>query len=185
MSRWHLAQARRVLKAGGILAYPTEAVYGLGCDPRDREAVLRLLALKQRDWRKGLILIAADFAQLQPFVLPLDEDSRKKVLAAWPGPITWLLPARADAPWWLRGASDKLAVRVTGHPLCAQLCRVWGGPLVSTSANLSRCPPARRAWQVRRAFGAAVDYLLPGSLGGRRAPSEIRDLASGRVLRSG
>src|SRR5512143_218632 len=137
MTPWQLREAVRVLHHGGLIAYPTEAVYGLGCDPRNADAVLRLLNLKQRPWQKGLILIAADLAQLDPYLLPLDEMMRARVVPTWPGPNTWLLPARVETPHWLRGEHDTLAVRVTAHPVAAALCRAFGGPIVSTSANLA------------------------------------------------
>ena len=117
--RWHLTQAVRCLEKGGIIAYPTEAVYGLGCDPLNTDAVERLLQLKQRNWRKGLILIASDFSQLQPYLRPLSPEIEKTVFSAWQTntAVTWLLPAQPDVPLQLRGLSDKLAVRVTRHPL--------------------------------------------------------------------
>jgi L-threonylcarbamoyladenylate synthase len=172
----------RVLRKGGVIAYPTEAVFGLGCDPNNKTAVQRILNVKQRSPAKGFILIAATLTQLKPFVEPLDVLSRKRVVATWPGPVTWLLPAR-NAPVWLRGCHDTLAVRVTAHPPAAALCQAWGGPLVSTSANLSGRPPARSALQVHRRLGSLVDCIVPGTTGGAIQPTEIRDLQSGRVVR--
>ncbi len=185
MNPLRLRAAARVVKSGGLIAYPTEAVYGLGCDPRDEEAARRLLALKRRPPRKGLILIAADFAQLAPFLQPLTSADRARLTATWPGPYTWLIPARPDTPRWLRGRHDTLAVRVTAHPLAAALCRACGHPLVSTSANFSGRPPARSALAVRRQLGTAMDYLLPGPTGGSAQPTEIRDLHTGRRVRGG
>jgi L-threonylcarbamoyladenylate synthase len=180
-----LRAAARVVHAGGLIAYPTEAVYGLGCDPCNERAVRRLLALKRRPMHKGLILIAADFAQLAPFLQPLAAADRVRLAATWPGPHTWLIPARTDTPRWLRGRYDTLAVRVTAHPLAAALCRACGHPLVSTSANFSRRPPARSALAVRRQLGTAIDDLLPGPTGGAAQPTEIRDLRTGRRVRGG
>lgn len=184
-SPWQLREAARLLQAGAVVAYPTEAVYGLGCDPANREAVTRLLALKGRPWQKGLILIAAEFEQFAPYLQPLDEATRSRVLASWPGPVTWLLPARPEVPRWLRGEHTSLAVRVSAHPLAAALCRAFGGPLVSTSANAAGQAPARSALRVRRQLGAGVDLILHGALGERAQPTEIRDAASGRVIRPG
>lgn len=184
MDGLRLRAAARVVKSGGLIAYPTEAVYGLGCDPRNEGAVRRLLALKHRPMRKGLILIAADFTQLAPFLQPLAATDRALIAATWPGPHTWLIPARSDTPRWLRGRHDTLAVRVTAHPLAAALCRICGHPLVSTSANRSGRPPARTALAVRRQLGEkAIDYLLTGSTGGAAQPTEIRDLRTGRRVR--
>jgi len=180
-----LRQAVATIRAGGIVAYPTEAVYGLGCDPFDRAAVEALLALKRRSPAKGLILIADDFAVLEPLLLPLEVPLRRRILATWPGPVTWVLPARPWVPRWLRGQHDTLAVRVPGHPLARALCRAWGGPLVSTSANRSRQPPARTALQVRQRLGRGVDFLLGGEVDRTARPSEIRDGLSGAVIRPG
>lgn len=148
-------------------------------------ALQRLLRLKGRPPEKGLILIAADLEQLESFLLPLDTALRARVRATWPGPVTWLLPARTWVPRLLRGAHDSLAVRVTGHPVAAALCATAGSPLVSTSANRAGRPPARSALAVRRGLGGEIDYVVPGAVGDRRRPSEIRDAATGRVLRAG
>ncbi len=185
MSAFHLRTARRKLQAGGIVAYPTEAVYGLGCDPLNPEAVMRLLAIKQRSWQKGMILIASEPAQLEPFLLPLAPDIEDKVRATWPGPVTWLLPARPEVPWWLRGEYRTLAVRVTAHPLAAALCEAFHGPIVSTSANLAGHEPARTALTVQRELGQRVDYILHGALGDLAQPTEIRDAQTGRIVRAG
>lgn len=174
----------RCLRTGAVIAYPTEAVYGLGCDPRNPSAVRRLLTIKRRPLHKGLILIAAEFEQLQPFVEPLTEAERAQLAATWPGPVTWLLPAKPRVPPWLRGRHTTLAVRVTAHPVAVALCRAFAGPLVSTSANLSGRPPGRNVLIVRRQLAAMVDYVVPGSVGGAARPSEIRDLRSGRVIRA-
>jgi L-threonylcarbamoyladenylate synthase len=182
-ARQRLTVAVHWIARGGLVAYPTEAVYGLGCDPRDGSVVRRLLALKGRTESKGLILIAADWAQLEPFVLSLDPERMAAIRNTWPGPITWLLPACRETPRWLTGDHATLAVRVTAHPLAAALCRLWGGPLVSTSANRAARPPARSALAVRRALGRGVDYVLTGSCGGALRPSAIRDGATGAVLR--
>jgi L-threonylcarbamoyladenylate synthase len=184
MTPWHFKQTVRCLKTGGLIAYPTEAVYGLGCDPLNEKAVKRLLALKQRSWQKGLILIAGDYAQLVPFLEPLTPILEDRVFASWPGPVTWLLPAKPETPYWLRGKSNQLAVRVTAHAGSATLCDYWGGALVSTSANLSGQRPAKNAFQVRRALGQTIDYILPGEIGERQRPSEIRDALTNTVLRA-
>ncbi|MBP8284057.1 MAG: Sua5/YciO/YrdC/YwlC family protein, partial [Chromatiaceae bacterium] len=116
-----LRLAAHWIKAGGVVAYPTEAVYGLGCDPWNGEATRRILTLKQRPESKGLILIAAAIQQLTPFVELLEAERMEAILASWPGPHTWLLPARPEVPSWLRGEHATLAVRVTAHPLAAAL----------------------------------------------------------------
>ena len=184
LNRIKLQHAARVLRAGGVVAYPTEAVFGLGCDPLNQAAVLRLLVIKQRPMDKGLILIAHRLEQLLPFLHPLAADVEQRVRETWPGPVTWLLPARPAAPRWLRGRHSTLAVRVTAHPLAAALCEAFGGPIVSTSANASGRPPARSALQTRlRCPG--VDLILAGATGGLARPTPIRDALSGAVHRPG
>ncbi len=181
---WHIHEAVRILSSGGVIAYPTETVYGLGCDPFNAAAVLHLLALKQRSLQQGVILIGSDFAQLQPLLLPLSPAVRKRVSKPAAQPVTWLLPCLADMPVWLTGGRDTLAVRVTSHPLAAELCRAWGGPLVSTSANLHGRRPATSALAVRRAFNGKLDYILHGAGNTTNTPSSLRDGITGAVLRS-
>jgi len=183
LNNWHLRQAVRHLAVGGIIAYPTEAIFGLGCDPNNALAVASLLALKQRPWQKGLILIAANYAQLAPFLKPLTLSIQERVFATWPGAVTWLLPSKPEVPHWLTGKSNKLAVRVTAHPQTIALCQHWNGALVSTSANISNRPAAKTALKVQQIFSHNLDYIVHGSTGGRRCPSEIRDALTNRVLR--
>ena len=185
ISSFVFRRAVRALRAGGVIAHPTEAVYGLACDPLEREAVERILAIKGRSVAKGLILVAADFEQLRPFVAVPDEEALARALASWPGPVTWLFPVRPETPLWLTGRHPPLAVRVTNPPLPAALCRAAGTPLVSTSANPAGRPAPRRALAVRRYFGDTLDAILSAPVGGRARPSEIRDLATGAVLRRG
>jgi L-threonylcarbamoyladenylate synthase len=184
MTTWHLRQAVRCLQRGGLLAYPTEAVWGLGCDPFNLAAVRHLLALKGRPVHKGLILIAAHFSDLEPFLAPLHQESYNRVMASWPGPVTWLLPAQHWVPVELHGRHETLAVRITAHAQVRALCEAFGGALVSTSANPARHPPAHNALQVRRYFRQQSIHLLPGATGGSPSPSEIRDARNGRVLRA-
>ena len=172
-----------MVHGGGIIAYPTEAVYGLGCDPLDAQAVFRLLAIKQRPLESGLILISSDMSQLHPYIRPLEPATLRRITATWPGPVTWLVPARAETPVWLRGRHDSIAVRITAHPLAAALCNALGQALVSTSANRHGRPPARTALQVRRRLGDAIDLVIPGATGSQSRPTEIRDARTGRVIR--
>lgn len=172
------------LHEGGVIAYPTEAVYGLGCDPFNETAVLRLLAIKQRPLEKGLILIAAEPSQFESFIEPSVFAQYPQVLDSWPGPHTWLLPCKPDTPLWLRGIHDTLAVRVTAHPLAAALCRAFGKPLVSTSANPNSSEPARTAAEVKAMFSDdQLDMIVEGETGGLDKVSAIRDARTGRQLR--
>lgn len=179
-----LREAARLLRAGGVIAYPTEAVFGIGCDPLNRDAVLRILAIKRRPVDKGVILIASHIGQLAPFIEQPSPAIQVQLDETWPGPVTWLLPCRPETPVWLRGQHRTLAVRVTAHPLAAALCDAFGGPIVSTSANTSGRPPARTALQARlRCRG--VDHVVVGATGGRGSPSEIRDAQSLAIVRAG
>jgi L-threonylcarbamoyladenylate synthase len=182
MSYWKLKNAVDTLELGGVIAYPTEAVYGLGCDPEDEDAVLEILEIKQRPWEKGLILIAADFNQLQDYIEPVEADLLEQLEQSWPGPVTWVLPAREEVSPLLRGEHNTIAVRVTAHRQTAELCRLFGGPIVSTSANIAGQPPARTAHQVRWKV-PGVDYVLSGSCSGSDKPTQIRDGLSGAILR--
>ncbi|MEQ1440379.1 Sua5/YciO/YrdC/YwlC family protein [Fontimonas sp. SYSU GA230001] len=179
---WHLRRAVDALQRGGVIACPTEAVWGLSCDPLHRAACLRLLELKRRDWRKGLILVAARFEDLPSFVELPSNNAMKRATATWPGPATWVFPAAPDAPAWLTGDHDSIAVRVTAHPVLRALCRAFG-PLVSTSANRSGREPARGISEVRLQFGDTLDAIVPGALGGLAKPTTIRDVQTGHILR--
>lgn len=181
---WHLQLAAHIVNSGGILAYPTEAVYGLGCHPMDLEAVSRLLALKQRPMSKGLILIADCAESLRPYVGDLSEPAMRQVVESWPGATTWLVPVTRNVPYWLTGEHTTLAVRVTDHPIASALCRAAGTPLVSTSANISNHPPARNPLEVRLCCGRGVDFIVHGETGGLERPTPIRDALSGRVVRA-
>jgi L-threonylcarbamoyladenylate synthase len=178
-----IEKAARILRSGGVIAYPTEGVFGLGCLPDDFEAVSRVLSIKKRDPALGLVLIATDIAQLEgwidlPAKAPALESSSDK-------PVTWVVPATGDVPYWIRGEHSGLAVRITTHPVAAALCDAADSALVSTSANFHGRPAARNPFVLRRRFGALVDFIVPGECGPATGPSEIRDLASGKVLRSG
>lgn len=170
------------LKSGGIIAYPTESCYGLGCDPRNPRALERLIRLKGRDAAKGLLLIADHLKRLQAFIRPLSLTDRARMQRAWPGPVTWVVPASAACPPLLTGRRPTIAVRVTAHPGAARLCRSLGMALVSTSANKSGKKPAKTAAECRRIFGAQV-RVIAGRIGPRRRPSTLIDLATGIVLR--
>lgn len=179
---WRIRQVARCLDSGGVIACPTEAVWGLGCDPWSASAVERLLALKKRPVAKGLILVAAEISQFSELLYDLPEDWQATLSASWPGPNTWLVPHRGRLPAWITGQHASVALRVTDHPLLRELC-AQTGPLVSTSANPSGRPAARSRLRVQQYFGDRLDALLNGALGGRSSPSTIRDLATGAVLR--
>jgi L-threonylcarbamoyladenylate synthase len=174
------------LRAGGVIAYPTEAVYGLGCDPLNEAAVARLFVLKQRPPNQGVLLIAADFAQVEKYIdtINVPATALAHVCATWPGPNTWVFPRAATTPTWLARGHAGIAVRVTAHPLAAALCRAFGGALVSSSANRHGAEPARNSAQTGAMFGDELAYILDGVTGGLERPTPIRDAISGETIRS-
>jgi L-threonylcarbamoyladenylate synthase len=178
-----LEAAVAALRAGGVIAYPTEGVWGLGCDPDNDEAVAHLLRLKQRDPAKGLILVAASIGQFAPWLEGLAPELHAPLVASWPGPNTWLVPDNGRTHALVRGGHDCVALRVSDHPGVIALCQAFGGPIVSTSANKASEPSAMSAEEVGEIFGDELDAILEGELGGLDRPSTIRDLRTGQVLR--
>lgn len=189
LQRYTLADldaAAALLRNGGVLAYPTEAVFGLGCDPYDRVAFERLFALKQRSAAHGVLLIAAEFAQVARFIelAAVPAPVLQEVWASWPGPHTWVFPRATNVPTWIAGGHAGIALRITAHAPAAALCRAFGGALVSTSANPHGQPAARSATTVASYFGDALDGLLDAPLGGQASPTVIRDALSGAIIRA-
>lgn len=189
MRRFDLAavdEAAALLHAGGVLAYPTEGVFGFGCDPHDRNAFERLFALKGRPATQGVLLIAATVAQVEPYIdlVRVPVHVLAEVKASWPGPHTWVFPRGPDVPDWIAGAHDGIALRVTAHPPTAALCRAFGAPIVSTSANPHGEPPARDLDTLDRWFGDRLDGALDAPLGGLGRPTIIRDALSGAIIRA-
>jgi L-threonylcarbamoyladenylate synthase len=184
LNNWHIRLAVMAVARAGVIAYPTEAVFGLGCSPWHEGAVSRLLQLKRRPRSKGLIVVAANISQLDSLVNFSKIESIAPILDSWPGHVTWILPAHKDTPRWLTGANTDIAVRVTAHPTLSKLCEL-SGPLVSTSANISKSSAALTVMDVRNYFRDSLDYILPGALGAERNTSEIRHGKSGKIIRQG
>ncbi|ODS23178.1 tRNA threonylcarbamoyladenosine biosynthesis protein RimN [Candidatus Endobugula sertula] len=174
-----------IMRQGGVVAYPTEAVWGFGCDPYNNKAVKKIFALKQRDPGKGLILVAATMKQLSPYLTKINSQQRDQLEKTWPGPVTWLVPNNGSIPSWISGDFSSVALRVSAHPYVHDLCKAFGGPIVSTSANPQGKPAPRYRWQVCRYFNQSVylDNIATGCVGNRQQPSEIRDLISGEIIR--
>ena len=170
--------AADIVRDGGVIAYPTEGVFGFGCLPNNESAVRRILEIKQRDVAEGLILIGANLAQLQPWVADdvVIYGSDEKA-------ITWIVPASPTVPAWISGRHDGVAVRITHHPIAAALCMAAESAIVSTSANVSGKRPTRNGQDLRDEFAGQVDYIVPGECGSLAGTSEIRDLLSNRTLR--
>ncbi|MEM9602395.1 MAG: Sua5/YciO/YrdC/YwlC family protein [Pseudomonadota bacterium] len=181
LPRVDVAEAARIVRASGVIAYPTEAVFGLGCDPANTDALRRVLATKTRAEDKGLILVAGVAEHLDAWIAPLDARARALVEPTWPGHTTWVVPARPTAVGLVTGGRDTLAVRVSAHPTVRALCDVLGHALVSTSANRSGEPAIRDDAELDALEG--VDAVVAGELGGAAAPSAIYRLADGVRLR--
>lgn len=177
----NIRHAARVLHAGGVIVYPTEGVFGLGCLPDNYEAVSNILTIKARDQSKGLILIISDIEQIEDWIAL----SSVGLDLAPPGdhPVTWIIPASDDVPTWISGDHDSIAVRLTTHPIAKALCDAADSAIVSTSANITNHPPARHSLVLRKQFGTLVDYIVPGECGPATGPSEIRDFLTGDILR--
>jgi len=179
---FHIRKAARVLNAGGVIAYPTEGVYGLGCLPQLNQSVERILEMKKRSVKAGLILVVAEREQLAGWIEPTRKE-RKNMRARMPYPVTWIVTAGVLAPSWITGGRTTIAVRISSHPIVAELCRTTDSPLVSTSANRSGKAPADSAFAVRRTFKSELDYILNGATLGLSGASEIRIAAINKVLR--
>lgn len=181
---FRIRRAADILLGGGLITHPTEAVWGLACLPNFPAATARLLDLKQRHPAKGLILVAHDAGCFAPLIDPLPVEVRERMLAAWPAPVTFVVPDPDGwAPPWVRGSHDSVAIRVSGHPLTAALSRAVDSPLISTSANPSGANPARTALKARQYFGEQLDYYLVGETGGASRPSRILNALTGEAFR--
>lgn len=178
-----LNAATTIISQGGVIAYPTEAVFGLGCDPFNERAVNRLLQIKQRQVDKGLILLAADWAQFENLIHLPNKKILEKVYATWPGPVTWCFPATSAVPPWICGNHSTVAIRLTAHPLAHELCRLLNHVLVSTSANIANQPACCTATEVEKTFGALIDFVIPGEVGELVRPTPILDVMTGEVVR--
>ena len=185
--QWRVQYAAQIIAAGGVLSYPTEAVWGLGCDPFNQNAVQRILTIKDRDVSKGLILIGSKPAQFGRLLrsLPPDQQAFLTRSQASDRAITWLVEDDQHLlPCWVKGQHTSVAIRLTTHPLCVALCEAYGGALVSTSANPAGMPSALNRLKVQRYFADRLDYVLSGSVGKATRESQIIDLKTRKILRA-
>lgn len=178
-----IAEAACALTAGKVVAYPTESVYGLGCDPWKEESVQQLLDLKHRSVTKGLILIAADWRHITPLIKPLPPHQLDTVKNSWPGPVTWVFPASDLVPLWIRGAHETVAIRLTAHTTAYELAKLFDQPIVSTSANIDGYAPARDITSLLETFGDNTPPIVQGELGSLHEPTTIRDACTHEILR--
>lgn len=171
------------LKSGGIIAYPSESVFGLGCLPDRPKAVKKLLSLKKRSANKGLILVAGSLSQLLTWIAPLTKEQTALIQTPRPRATTWVVAARENTPPLLTGGRDTIAIRISQHPVIRQLCGACNSALISTSANLSGQPPATSANELDKRWASKLDGIIDEPCLGETSPSQIIDLLSGTVIR--
>jgi len=177
-------QAAGLISKGSVIAYPTEAVYGLGCDPHCEQAVRHILKLKDRPLKKGLILIASEIRHFYPWIDAETFNAFPHIKTSWQQnnqAITWILPCRPETPIWLTGEFNTLAVRISHNSSVQALCEVLDSAIVSTSANPTGSQESRTAQQVSHYFPKTP--ILEGELSGFSMPSTIKDAVSGATLR--
>ncbi len=179
-----ITAAARILRLGGVVAYPTEACFGLGCDPRNLSAVRRILRMKKRTWDKGLIIIADRLERLLPYLGPCEFSLRERILRSDSVPVSWVCPASSGVSRLIRGKRHSIAVRITHHPPTARLCQNAAMALVSTSANVAGQAPLRSPNAVFREFGRMVDMVVDAPVGDASRPSAVIDLVTGEVFRT-
>lgn len=177
-----LRTAADVIVGGGVVAHALEGVWGLACDPFDEPAVQRVLRIKRRAQQKGLLVIGGSPCCFDAELAGLTAAARQDVMDSWPGAETWVVESRRF-PRWITGGRSTVAVRVPGHRQARALARLCGGPIVSTSANVSQFAPATTELRTRKHFQHRVDFVLPGATRNRAGPSRIRLAADGSVLR--
>ncbi len=175
----------RLIELGAVVAYPTEACFGIGCDPANAFAMQRIATMKGRPYGKGFIVIAHRVESLLPYLSLKDPSIMTQPLLTWPGPYTWIFPASSAAQRLGCAVDGKIAVRVTAHPVAAKLCQLTGGAVVSTSANTHGKKPIRKYLEVNRVFGRKLDFVVRGTLGKQMRPTQIRDAVTGVLIRAG
>lgn len=178
-----IANAVSTLRSGGVIAYPTEYCFGLGCDPRNERAIKRLLAIKERNRDQGVILVAANIQQVADYALLDNVPLLQQVKNSWPGPNTWILPTKPDVSNWVKGLHTSIAMRVSAHPVCQQLCQQFEHAIVSTSANRHGQDALLNVKDVRGEFADELDYIVDLEVGGAGRASTIRDAINGTLLR--
>mgnify|MGYP005855707339 CR=1 FL=1 len=180
-SPFQIRQAASAIRNEGVISYPTESVFGLGCDPLCYTAVDKILQLKQRPVDKGLILIASRIEQLEPYV-QLNHAQRTTLLEQTSA-TTWLVNKSAITPSWISGQHSKVAIRLSKHPVVQALCDQLDFAIVSTSANPSTQAAAKNLLRVKQYFPDELDYYLNGELGNVGNATPIIDMQDGKIIR--
>jgi L-threonylcarbamoyladenylate synthase len=181
-----MTSAEEAYYQGGIIAYPTEAVFGLGCDPNNSQAIEKLLSIKNRSPEKGLILLAATYSQLLPYIddSKIPQNKRFAMLSHWPDGTTQLVPKNNTLSQLLSGKFSTIAVRLTSQPDVVALCNILNKPIVSTSANLSGQQPAKTWQEVEKSLSKEIDFIIKGNTLGYTQPSKIIDALTGETIRA-
>ena len=178
----NINQAADIIKNGGLIAYPTETVYGLGADPYNAEAIQKIFTAKGRVEDKGIILLIRGVDDLSRLVRAVSPTAQMLIEAFWPGPLTLVFRANPDLSPALLGGRDTIALRHSSSPIATQLLTALGGPLTSTSANRSTEPPARSASEVQNALGEYLDLILDGGPSDSTIPSTLVDVSTDRTI---
>ncbi len=181
-----IAEAADIIRAGGVVAMPTESCYGLACNPLALKAVRRIMKMKRRPANKGVILIADHISRFSRFTMPnkIPHKMMEKMLQTWPGANTWIVPCAPQVSPFLRGDYRSIAIRVTAHKGARELCRRAQTALVSTSANRANRAALRSYAAVFQVFGAELDGVVEGRIGADKRPSRIQDAVTDHILRA-
>ena len=182
-SELQIQKTVNAIRKGGVIAYATEAVYGLGCDPDNAQAIQKIVDLKARDAKQGFILIASQVSQLEKYLGELSSQERELLEKNWPEPTTLIVTANESVSELITGGRNTVAVRITTHPDTKKLCEALKHPLISTSANRSGQPAITHAWQIQEQFSDSINYLYPSTIGDASKPSTIIDASTGKILR--
>ena len=176
-----IKKIHQILVNGGVIAYPTESVFGLGCDPSNEQAIAKILKIKKRTLEMGLVLLAPSIEIIDDWT-NMNNKQLKVFSSPSLRPTTYIVPASNSVPKWLT-VKNTLAVRVSNDPFIKNICGMMGLPIVSTSANLHGEQPCRSADEVEKIMGSQLDYIVFKPTGSFNNPSTIVDLSSGKTIR--
>lgn len=176
-----MQEAARLIRAGGLVAFPTETFYGLAADPFNEEALARLFAAKQRSLRKAVLVLVRNRAQLASLAHEVPAAYEPLIERFWPGPLTLIFPAHPDLPELLTAASGTVGIRVSSNPLAGELLDAVGGPVTATSANLSDQAAPCSVDQVSQHLAGRIDAILDGGVTPGGGNSTIVSLAAGNL----
>ena len=182
-----LMMVAEVIKAGGIIGYPTETVYGLGADPFNPAAVNKIFRLKGREKNKPILLIAENIDQVKQLTAEYPMTAETLASAFWPGPLTMVFRASTELPVEIIGVNRTIGIRIPDHKMCLELIKISGVPITSTSANISGSKNPTSAEEVAANFGDQLDLIIDGGPAKSEIPSTVVsvDQEKVRLLREG